>query len=424
MSVSTDPNGVQSASEYDVRYVHIYTNVSELPVDVTKMVNFIEVFESIYSPHLTVNVNLTDAMSLNSALPLIGEEYIELDVRGADGITGIIKQGFYIYKMSDRMAVSDKAFTYTLHCVSASAIEDMNLKVSEYITGTPSDLVERKFSKAIDITKPIYSEPSKNTVAYISNYWSPLQNIKYLADRAVSSKNDAASYVFFETKKSFNFVTLDALVSQASSYEFVYSTNTHSSDVANQQSIVQKMYVDEAFNYMDRLKTGAYGNRTLVVDAHSKRYEYAYYDFIESFVKHSRLNTNPFGSTNGLRRINSVFRTRNVANYSFTDMPSENTDQWFRQRLTEIAALSSQSIYIDVAGRFNIYAGNVVNLLVPLSTVGSDSNGPKPMSEVFDRTLSGRYLVTGIKHLLNRERHELSIQLSKDSLINMSGTKK
>ena len=167
--VNNDPNGATGASEYDVKYVHLYTYRAEDPVDITKMVNYIEIFESIYSPFLTVNINITDTLSLNHAMPIIGEEFIELDVRGPDGVTGIIRQAFYIYKLADRMKVGDKAYTYTLCCISPSAVLDLNLKVSQAITGQPSEIVKEKFGQgSLGIKKEFYSHPTKNPISYVS----------------------------------------------------------------------------------------------------------------------------------------------------------------------------------------------------------------------------------------------------------------
>lgn len=416
--INNDPNGTTSASEFDVNYVHIYTYNSELPIDITKMVNYIEVFESIYTPFITLNVNITDTLSLNNILPFIGEEFIELDVRGPDGVFGIIKEAFYIYKLSDRMAASDKAFVYTLHCISAGAIADMNLKISQAITGQPSEIVENLFARnSLAITKKMYSHPTKNSISYISNYWSPMQNITYISNRAVSKDTSSASYLFYETIKQFNFVPLDALVAQEANFTYFYTPNTHIPGIETQQTIIHRLYVDETFNYLNRVMDGAYGNRTLTVDPLRKNYSYNYYDFLESYDKHSRLNTLPFATNNAPRRINSVFRTKITPTQTIPTMNSDKANEWFSQRLTELAAINSQAINIDVIGRFNLNAGNVIEVVVPISNVTNSDSSENSMRNSFDRTLSGRYLVTSIKRLLTRERHTMTLQASKDSML-------
>ena len=162
--------------------------------------------------------------------------------------------------------------------------------------------------------------------------------------------------------------------------------------------------------------TGAYGNRALSVNTTNKRYNYNYYDFLDAFSNFSRLNQIPFGSEKAVRRINSVFRTRTFESMSFDGMPSEMNQDWFKQRITELASLNSQTVYLDVSGRMNIYAGNVINLVVPLSHLSNSPTAPKDVGSLLDQTLSGRYLVTSIKHIFDRERHTVSLQINKDSL--------
>lgn len=418
--VNSFSNGVSTASEYTINRVSLYTKGSEQPIDIRMMVNYIEIFESIYSPFLTVNINITDAQSINHVLPIIGEEFIELDVRGPDGKTGILGEAFYVHKLSERIPVGDKAYTYTLHCISPSAIIDMNLKLSKSMVGTAASLVENDLCKtSLSIKKPMVVHPTKNTLSYISNYWSPLKNISFICDRAISDDTSSASYVFYETKKSVNFVPIDGLVAQPSSWSFYATINAHvttdprSANIEEQQTIIHNLYVDEAFNYIDRIMSGAYGNRTLNVDISKKSYNYAYYDFIDSFEGHNRLNQLPYASADTVRRINAVFRHRETASSSIPNMPDDATDMWFTQRLTELASITAGKISFDASGRFNIYAGNVVDVVIPTSIIPKDSN----INSMIDRTLSGRYLVTGLKHMLSRERHTISIEAMKDSLL-------
>lgn len=419
MALNQDTNIASSPSKFNINYVTLLTSSSDTPVDITKMINYIEVFESIYSPFLTMKINITDSVSMNSILPIIGEEYLEADIVGPDGDVGIRQQGFYVYKLTDRIAVSDRAMTYTLHCISGTGVMDMNLKISQAFTGQPSDLVEKNLLQdSLAVTKQIYSHPTKNQVSYISNYWSPLQNIQFLCERSVSQDTKSPSYVFFETKKSFIFSPLDILVAQDAALSYMFSINPHeeSMSLGTEQEIIQKMYVDESFDYIDRITTGAYGNRALFVNTMNKRYEYNYYDYLDAFSNFARLNQKPFGSTNAIRRINSVFRTHAYPSMSFDKMSSESNQEWFMQRITELSSINSQTVYLDVAGRMNIYAGNVVNVVVPLSHIDSSDTAPKDFGSTLDQTLSGRYLVTGIKHLFDRERHTVSLQLNKDSL--------
>jgi len=416
MAMNQNEGTARLPSDFEIRYVNIYSSSIEEPLEISKLVNYVEVYESVYSPFLTVNINITDAQSLTSLLPLVGEEYIEIDIRGSDDTIGLIGQTFFIYKMSDRISVADRAVSYTLNCVSVGAIADMNIKLSQSFSGLSSDLVETIFCKrSLAIAKPIYSHPSKNNISYISNYWSPIQNIKFLCDRTVSSDNSAPSYLFFENKKQFNFVPLDTMVAQDSLFDFFYSVNTHSLSVSKEQGIIHKLYVDEGFNYIDRIMNGTYGNRTLVIDSSSKTYKYETYDFSEAFSKFNRLNQDALGTDSATRSLNQILRTRNIDSNTRTNMPDEFTSSWFKQRITELASITSSTVHIDVSGNMNINSGDVVNLIIPMTHITEQDS--KDMSKIIDKGLSGRYLVTSMKHMFDRERHSMTLQLNKDSRV-------
>lgn len=419
--VNNTSDGSDGVSVAKIRSIKLFTYSATDFVDITAMVNYIEIFESIYSPFLTLNINITDANSLHSAFRMKGEEYVEVDIRGQDDKTGIRKQVFNVYEVADRIVSGNGSVVYTMKCVSPAALVDMNLKISQAFNGQPSDLVVDSFGKTLTIVdKQVFVEPTKNNVSYISNYWSPVQNIKYLCDRAVSKRNGAVTYLFFERKQEFRFESVDNMVVRDATNTFTYSLNTKDERErrapGEQLPIMYNLYVDRMFNYIDRVMSGAYGNRALRVDPHTKSYSYEYYDFIESFNKYSRLNELPLGTELATRRINSVFRTAITPGKTYTDMPDDRSIEWYKQRPTELAALNATTIEFEAAGRFFIGAGDVINVAIPKVTASRQITGDDvKISSMLDTALSGRYLVTNLRHLIDRERHTIAVQASKDS---------
>jgi len=400
--------------DYNLRSIFLRSFRYEEKLDITQLFASMEVYESIYSPFMTLRIDILDSAGLLDKAKIIGDEFIELDIRDADNATGIIGENFYIYKITDRVAISDKGSTYTLHCISLPALADMNMLISKSFKGQPSEIIKEIFTNYLYSEKTLTIENTKNSIQYVSNYWSPIRNIKFLCDRSIGRETKTPAYFFFENKKEFIFCSLNALVQQDSTHDFFYTVNRKVlGDDENKMKIIEKIYVDESFDYIKRLKTGAYGNRTLVVNPFTKTYKYNYYDFIESFNDFSRLNTEPFTSVDAPRKINSLFRTRVAPDMSFSSMNSEMNAEWFAQNPTEYASIDSQKIQIDVPGRFNIYAGSVVSVFMYSDVLTSNDD----LTTAMDSVLSGRYLATSLKHLFTKERHSLHMELSKDSLI-------
>ena len=403
--------------EFKINYVKLFSFRYKAEIDISNMFVKMEIFESVYSPFMTLKMTILDGLGIMSKTRIVGDEFLEIDCRGADGTIGLVAKQFYIYKITDREHVADRSVAYTLHCMSLEALAEMNTKVSRSFSGQPSTIAKAIVSEYIKTPKELVIEPTKNKIEYISNYWSPLRNLKFLADRAVAVDTESPGYVFYETKKSFVFTSMNALKAQEASDAFFYSTNTKNPVAPDQRMhIIDAMYVDESFDYIRNIQTGAFGTRSLIVNPMTKTYVYGYYDVIEAFQKHARLNEEPFSSIDSPRRLNSFMQSRIAPTSAFSTMQSENTVDWFSSLPTETASIESQKIQIDVTGKFNIYAGNVVELFVYSEETGEGDN----MYSALDSVYSGRYLVMSINHHIDRERHSMSLQLNKDSLIKYS----
>jgi hypothetical protein len=146
------------------------------------------VYETMTSPFMTVDVTIMDNLGLIDKLPIIGEEFINLDIRDQANEQGIQSYMGYVYKLSNRESVSDRGFIYTLKCISLECLTDLNLKLSRAYSGTPSEIVKTFLSQKgpLPTKKTLFLEDTKNNLEYISNYWSPLENIRYITERAVS----------------------------------------------------------------------------------------------------------------------------------------------------------------------------------------------------------------------------------------------
>ncbi len=413
-------NSLGFVGDYNLHSIYLKSYRYADKIDITPLFSFVEVYESLYSPFMTMNIGIIDNIGLLDKARIIGEEFLEIDIRDADNETGIRNEAFYIYKIEDRIEISDRGSSYTLKCISLAALSDMNMAISKSFKGQPSAIVSAIYDDFIVSNKPLILENTKNSIQYISNYWSPIRNIKFLCERSVARESKAPSYFFFETKREFIFTSLNALVAQPSLGTYFHTVNKKTvGEEAGRLKIIEKLYVDESFDYIKRLKTGAYGNRNLIVDPLHKIYKYGYYDFVESFVDFSRLNTEPFTSIDAPRKINSMFRSRVAPSSAYSSMDSENNQDWFAQSATEYASIDSQKISVDVPGTFNMYAGAVVEIVVYSDVMRKQDS----MSDTFDSVLSGRYLVTALKHLFTKQRHSIHMELSKDSLITVGETK-
>jgi hypothetical protein len=398
----------------------ILTTYSGEQIDIVLHIHQIAIFEDLFSPFLTVELEVRDSIGLKNKVPFRGEEIINLWVTDSDKKFGLQGAAFSVYKLKDVVQVSDRSFVYRLCCISIEAIADMNLKISKAYSGQASDLVRTLVvDEGLTTDKEVFIEETKNKISYISNYWSPIQNLKYISDRAVTRTGTSASCLFYETKQGFAFTSLNNLVATESVASYQFSVGGLN-NVKTGLSRIEKVWIDTGFDYMERLSSGAYGNRSLIVDPYNKTYNYGYYDFLDAFPNKNHLNPVPFATDAATRRLNSVFRTHIVPSRSFASMKTEAAEQWFMQRATEMASIGAFNIQIEVPGRMDIIVGQVVDVYLYAGQIPNDGAARKDFNEVLDKVYSGRYLIAGIRHTMDKERHTMNLHLYKDSLIDIT----
>ena len=148
--------------------------------------------------------------------------------------------------MTDRNMVGDRSVVYQLHFISPEAIVDLNKKISKVYEGRISDIAAKLVTDTtfgLETKKKLNLEPTPNNVKYISNYWSPIRNLNYIAGNATNTEN-AASYVFFESRFGFNFVSLESLFKDTIKQEFVYELESFYLEAGQAFCVVCDNWVD------------------------------------------------------------------------------------------------------------------------------------------------------------------------------------
>lgn len=382
-------------------------------VDILPMIQSINIFEDLYSPFMTVNIMIEDQIGLYHKLPIVGEEILALEVTNPDGETGL-KLSFSLFKTKDFLEKGPRGFIYTMCFISPEAIKDMNLKLSKAFTGTGSQIAEKLLiNEGLTTDKKTYIEPSIGNLQYISNYWSPIKNFKYLCQRTISQVTKSPSYMFFENKFGFNFFSLATLKCQEPVATFSNSISAAvDSGISASLSRAEKIYIDRGIDYIKKIQNGAYGSNVVYVDPTKKSYFYRYLDFTEQFQKQPRLNEKPFGSDDATRRVNGSFDFNVTPTYTTDKMVNEYSEKWYQENIMELSSLEAFNIQIEVPGDMNLAVGKTVDFYMYTGDAPTDKNTQSTLDNVF----SGRYLVTAINHTLSKDRQSMLLSLSKDSL--------
>lgn len=399
--------------------------------DVANQTVGIQIFEDLFSPFITGSLVIKDSLDLVNLFPFTGEEFLELKISTPTYKKSKIDSKFYIFKMTNREMVGDRSVVYELHFISLEAIIDLNKKVSKSFGGKVSDLANLFITdktNGLQTSKKVFVEPTSNSTKFISNFWSPIKCLSYLAEQATNVKK-VPNYVFYENRVGFNFVSLDSLYDNSDAIqEFFFDNYVRDSlPVAGDIKNIEKDYkrinelnIPLAYDYMQRISSGMYGSKMFTHDAVTKQYQTRNFDYFQAFEKQKHLNPYALASKNNVYRYNSA-HVRVPKSYSlftgYGDVTNSKTAQF---RLSAMMQADSNKIQIVVPGKTDYTVGQKVAVLL---------NKMQPVSkndeDYIDKVFSGFYLIGAINHFITRDKHECTMELFKDSSVrNLDGNKK
>ena len=413
---------IKFAGEVNLERCEIGSLASGKKIDVKNQILQLNVFEDIFSPFLTGTLSLSDSVDLTNGLPFSGEETLKLTISNPS-IDVKINLDCYIYKMEDRFYVNERTVGYALHFISSEAIVDLNKKISRAYKGSITDIVKELVNgkSGLESKKFLNIESTPDNVKYVSNYWSPIKNIGFVAKHC-NNKNRSPSFVFFENRTGFNYISLESLYQQNVTQSFSYNNftrqNTGSTSSKNIEEDFKRIYditAPKTFDYMEDISSGKYASKMISYDLTTKRFKVEAYDFSNNFGKEKHLNQFPPVSAGVTKRYNSFLVDQLIhydvhTGYGITTFNHANA----LRRQSLFLQAKSNVVNITVPGRCDYTVGQKVELTIYKTqpVTQTDSN-----DDIKDKILSGYYIIAAINHTVNRDRHECDMELIKDTIM-------
>ena len=409
---------IQNAGDVSIEDVTIIT-AKGFAQTITPQVVSIEIYEDIFSPFITGNLVLRDSQELNNLLPMIGEEVVRISVGTPSMDTSeMYSKEFMVYKLSDKFKLKDREMVYQLHFISKEAIIDLNRKLSMGFEGKISDIVKTLYTKHLEIdgkVKKLNIEETSNKTKFIANYWSPVKCLQFLSEQA-KNKNESPSYVFFENKYGFNYLSLETLYTGTPiKQRFIWDNYSNPTRVTggSDKSIDQdyqrilEFVSQPEWNYIDRLKSGLYGSQIIYYDIMT--HQYVHVGYSPDFKKSKHLNEFPLWA-NPAANSRAVLSHEHQYYNVFDGYGDVSNTGMCQERRSILAQAEGYKISINVLGRCDYHAGQRMYLEVPSMTQLAPDN-----PDYLDKLTSGNYLLSAICHKITQKRHECSMELIKDS---------
>lgn len=423
-----------AVSRLSFKQVVIESTDGETKVDVTNSLIFIDYYEDILSPCVTMEMHLFNSASLLNILPIRGGERVSVSIDTGFGefeLDG--ENSMYVYKASG-MNQSTTSEMFKLSLVSREGLTNETVRCQKKYNGNIKTTVESILKDVLKTEK--YKEeniePTANGYSFIGNQKKPFHILTWLCPKAMPQNEGGVSgsgkdglakgtagFLFFENKDGFNFKSIDNLVSNTkvgqSSADpknipsYFYTEINEQNKVVNEFKILNYSF-EKNIDLMKSLRVGMYANKTYFYDLYTNTLsQYTYY--LKEEIK-NKLGTNdtipvPKGFEESVTRI--MFRTsdRGVLDNQGVTRESGRDEADMAKSFSRYNILFTQALNMNVPCNINLKAGDVIYAEFP-AIERTDNKEP-------DKDQSGYYLIKEVRHHFEASQVVSSLRLIRDS---------
>ena len=350
---------------------------------------------------------LNDQVDIFNQMSLVGDEVVDLKFN-TPGKKGIEFQG-RVYSVGYYRSVDGDSTGLSVKFCSPEKVSADQVKMSRSYRDVPySEMIKDIFVPLSGVSKKtIYVEPTKNLGSMILNNQSPVDAINKAVQVARSSKYNGANYVFFESVDGvFRCASLESMVDPSKVEPVLtYSmekTQGKKNDIKNLAAI-KTFKVIRFPNVITDVQAGMYGSTVVSNDLMKRRVSYNKFDYLESYDKYKSVNYNEI-SVGGQGKTsltnNDKFRSSSLVHFVPRNYKSFDTEINFNDersdmclvRRSQLQQMNAIQVQVTVSGDSQRKVGEIVNLRIPST---------KSESGELDQLLSGRYLISKVKHMIS-----------------------
>lgn len=397
----------------------------------------LNLFENIFLPCRSGNIVIEDSAGIYERMNIKGGEKIFIDIDKAEGGPKAMnyKKEFVVYKTTNRQNISPTAQIFVLHFVNEDFIFSEQKKLSQSYSGLYSGLVSKilKDQLNVNIAPPKNGKSGVNQIyptdkiqdVIVPNL-SPFESIQWISKRSTSSQYKVPDFLFYENANGYNFVPVSKLWSDGVKWKINVVPKNIDDNLGTEFLGARDMKILSQYDMGKGIQDGVYGGKFGGIDTLTKTIV---------INKVADADTNSQNSGNDKQNMTSAktkdgkdYRDMNDARIVYhpftlprvvspyinqnsprTAAVTDETHKYIFQRKQYFTNLLQRRIQLVMNGNFGLSCGYVINLTVP-HFAQADANQTSS-----DNTLSGKYIITGARHIIRPNMHETIIELSTDT---------
>lgn len=391
------------------------------PIDLRFQMLELNVHEDIFNNGTYGTMVVTDARNQIKNLPIYGFETLNIDFNTPG--RNKFKMTFRVYKITDRFLTKERLQVYAIHFTSPETFTNVNTVISKSYKGMLISDIANDIQKNILNSSFNVIEPTKFLHQIVIPNWNPMKAMNWLTARANSSKFQGSNYLYFQNNQGFNFVSVENLVSQPDAGTYFFQPVGAGSPLTTSMYAVENYQFKDHINVLQNISNGMYGNNLTTHNLVRKRWDEYKFTYGNSWSKYTHMEANSKRGTNQLQgntflsnQASSADSSSNLLRLYPTNMnvPQDqyynHVEDWLQIRISQIQQLQNVCIHATVPGDSQRTIGDMVTFNLP---------SPEPLDNEqlnMDWYYQGRYLVTAVRHTINRTEYDTIVELTKDSL--------
>ena len=344
------------------------------PYDLIPHLREINIYENIFSNSLKANITLDEAMNLPQTLPIVGEEFVEIDItipgmseKYNDDTYIVNPISMFVHKITNQKLKTPQSQSLSLELVSESYMNNIHSRISKSYNdkkagganGIVRDIYFRYLDPILRKMRTGIFEPTKYLEECVIPNWTPFQAINWLARRSISSQTkDAANFVFYETLQGHYFRSLTTM--SLSEPVLIFALEPAKVDPKKVERFSRGIVACDAIEIahqpemIKNINRGCYASTLITHDIVTKKIQEQQYNLQKSWndVKHLNsdapvnFNDRPLkiGSIGGQNFINSTSNLVDISpNVSFAPPKEGQVTQ--TQALTRLSDCYDSAVY-------------------------------------------------------------------------------
>lgn len=434
------------AGDYRLTDIILHTITGE-QIDIKNLVVELNVYESIDKNSIYGNIILRDSANHIYYKSLCGQEKLSflLYTPGATGVNRVNFKEFNarVYKISDITRTIEREQSYRLHFTTQEAVRNTRTHLSRAYEGTPSEIAQTilRDSNVIATKKNIFVEKTVGNHKLVVPNMRPFDFIRMLKKRSESQYEKSTGYLFYETHRGYNFRSYSSLTHRSGEPRPVvehYTTSTVSRagdpsfrDLTMDMRSIRKYTILKKNDYLANVATGLLGSTHYTHDIHTKTFTKTQTSYFNEFDARTHADTSygfsPLYSrilpeTSDNKKIDEFPTSKIYLSPRATKLHAQSSSDprfydnrshiWLQKALETYLNFDAIRLQLEVAGNTYIAVGDMIDVqlpsLEPIQTKSDDN---------FDKHLSGRWLITNVRHIVDPREHSMVIECVKDTYL-------